>query len=110
VKAFINPPPDGPTPSGYVYYLPNPAQNDKPVSFDDCEKPTSISFEIKGEGLAKLTNDLAGMMAYNFIEQATRQVAASAGRPVVWIFAEEQAALFARELFDDTLGLERITV
>ncbi len=110
VKLLINPPPEGPTPSGYVYYLPNPAESGKPVSFDDCEKATSILFEIKGEGLAKLTNDLPDVMADEFIEQATRQLAASAGRPVVWIFAEEEAALFARKLFDDTPGLERITV
>jgi hypothetical protein len=38
VKLLINPPPKGPTPSGYVYYLPNPAENGKPVSFDDCEQ------------------------------------------------------------------------
>src|ERR1700761_134877 len=51
VKQLINP--GGPTPSGYVYYLPNPADNGKPVSFDDCEQKTSILFEIKGEGIAK---------------------------------------------------------
>jgi NADPH-dependent ferric siderophore reductase len=49
-------------------------------------------------------------MMDNFRRQATRQVAASGGRPVVWIFAEQEAALFARELFDKTKGLEGITV
>jgi hypothetical protein len=34
---------------------------------------------------------------------------ASGGRPIVWIFAEEEAALFARKLFDDTKSLEGIT-
>lgn len=109
VKQLINPPPDGPTPSGYVYYLPDPGQSGKPVSFDDCEKATSILFEIKGEGLAKLTNDLSVIMANRFLGQATRQMAASGGRPVVWIFAEEKAALFAREVFDSK-GLRGITV
>jgi hypothetical protein len=108
VKQLINP--GGPTPSGYVYYLPNPADNGKPVSFDDCEQKTSILFEIKGEGIAKLTNDIPDAMAGNFIYQATRQLASSGGRPVVWIFAEEDAALFARELFDKTPGLKGITV
>ena len=36
-------------------------------------------------------------MAGKFICQATRQLAASGGRPVIWIFAEEEAALFARD-------------
>lgn len=109
VKLLINPPPNGPTPSGFVYYLPNPAENGKTVSFDDCEKATSILFEIKGEGLAKLTNDLPGVMVDKFLDQATRQMEASGGRPIVWIFAEEEAAHFARKLFDDE-GLGRITV
>jgi NADPH-dependent ferric siderophore reductase len=67
-------------------------------------------FEIKGGGIAKLTRDLPEAMAADFIDQATRQVEASGGRPVVWIFAEERAALFAREVFDHTKGLEGITV
>lgn len=111
VKLLINPPPNGPTPSGFVYYLPNPTENSKPVSFDDCEQPNgTMLFEIKGEGIAKLTNDLSNIMADKFVGQATKQLAASGGRPVVWIFAEEEAALFARELFDDTPGLKGITV
>ena len=110
VKLLINPPPDGPTPSGFAYCLPNPAESGKPVSFDDCEKATGTVIEIKGEGLAKLTNDLPDIMADKFVDQATRQMAASGGRPIVWIFAEEGAALFARKLFDETPGLERITV
>ena len=108
VKRFINP--DGPTPSGYVYYLPNPEQNGEPVSYDDCQQKTGTVFEIKGEGIAKLTEDLPDVMAGKFINQATGQMEASGGRPVVWVFAEEQAALFARDLFDKTPGLERITV
>jgi len=107
VKGIINP--DRPTPSGYVYYLPNPTENGKPVSFDDCEQKTSILFEIKGEGLAKLTNDLPYVMALRFTDQATGQLASSGGRPVVWIFAEEKAAIFARDLFDKS-GLKGITV
>jgi NADPH-dependent ferric siderophore reductase len=35
-----------------------------------------------------------------FLEQSGRQIAASGGRPLVWIFAEWEAALFARKLFD----------
>ena len=48
VKLLINPPPDGPTPSGYVYYLPNP-KGGEPGNYDDCKKKTGMLFEIKGE-------------------------------------------------------------
>jgi hypothetical protein len=108
VKLLINPPPEGPTPSGFVYYLPLPEGAEQ--SYDDCKKLNGFLFEIKGEGLAKLTNDLPDAMAGKFIDQATRQLAASGGRPVIWIFAEREAALFARTVFDSKPGLERITV
>lgn len=107
VKLLINPPPDGPTPSGFVYYLPHPAGGEQ--SYDDCKKANGILFEIKGEGIAKLTKDLPSVMASRFIDQATRQLAASGGRPIIWIFAEEEAAVFARKRFDRT-GLQGITV
>jgi hypothetical protein len=108
VKLLINPPPAGPTSSGFVYYLPLPEGGEQ--SYDDCKKLNGFLFEIKGEGLAKLTNDLPGALAVKFIGQATRQLAASGGRPVIWIFAEWDAALFTRRLFDLTPGLGRITV
>lgn len=109
VKSLINPPPGGPTPSGFVYYMPNP-ENGKPVSYDDCKKANGILFEIKGEGITKLTNGLPDLIAEQFKDQARRQLAASGGRPIVWIFAEKEAALFTRKLFDKTNGLEGITV
>lgn len=108
VKLLINPPPAGPTPTGFVYYMPNP-RGGEPVSYDDCKWTNGILFEIKGEGLAKLTNDLPDIMVSKFVRQATRQLAASAGQPVIWIFAEEEAALFARDHFDKN-GLKQITV
>ncbi len=100
IKLLINPPPVGPTPSGFVYYLSNP-ENGGLVSYDDCKKANGILFEIKGEGFAKLTKALPDAIAQDFLSQASRQVAASGGRPIVWIFAEEEAAQFARRLFDD---------
>jgi hypothetical protein len=109
VKTFINPPPDGPAPSGFVYYLPS-SQGRDPVSYDDCKWTNGILFEIKGEAYGKLTNDLPGVMAKDFVDQATRQITASSGRPIVWIFAEDEVALFARKLFDSTKGLQGITV
>jgi hypothetical protein len=50
VKLIINPLPNGPTPSGFAYYLPRPKGD--PVSFDDYERKTGIMVEIKGETIA----------------------------------------------------------
>jgi NADPH-dependent ferric siderophore reductase len=41
-------------------------------------------------------------------DQATRQIDASGGRPVVWVFAEAAAEKAARELFDADKKLARI--
>jgi hypothetical protein len=46
-----------------------------------------------------------------FLEQALRQVQASGGRPIVWIFAEEETAEIARKLFKQAgQGRERIII
>ena len=105
VKRFINP--DGPTPSGYVYYLPNPEQNGEPVSYDDCQQKTGTVFEIKGETYAKLLQSpiVEASVKEGFLDQALDQVQASGGRPIIWVFAEQEAATYAWNLFqnDDRL-------
>ena len=105
VKLLINPPPNGPTPSGFVYYLPNPKANGKPVSYDDCEWKTGrIMFEIKGENNAKMLN-------VKLLKQSASQLEASGGRALVYVFAEEEAALKAQHLFDTTdNGRENIII
>ena len=113
LKQLINPPPNGPSPSGFVYYLPNPAQNGKPVSYDDCEKVSATLFEFKAEQYARLLTFLQSRESIEeeFLDQSYRQIAASGGRPLVWIFAELEAALFTRKLFDAAKeGREGITV
>ncbi len=114
VKRLINPPPEGPTPSGYVYYLPNPEQSGKPVSYDDCEWKTGrIMFEIKGETYAKLLTEHFSEenTEDEILKQSARQIAASGGRPIVWVFAEKEAAQIVRKLLDTTgKGRECITV
>jgi hypothetical protein len=112
VKLLINPPPDGPTPNGYVYYLPNP-KGGEPGNYDDCKKNTGMLFEIKGERYAELlkSSPIKRSITADFLRQSGQQIAASGGRPIVWIFAETEAAQFARELFDNTdQGREYITV
>jgi hypothetical protein len=112
LKQFVNPPPNGPTPSGFAYYLLNPS-NGEPISYDDCQKATGILFEFKGEQYAWLLTipAIEKSIAERFLDQSADQLAGSGGRPIVWIFAEEEAALFARSLFNRTdQGRERITV
>ena len=113
LKLFINPPPDGPTPSGFAYYLPNPEQTGKLVGYDDCQKATSLLFELKGEQYAWLLTieQSRENIAGDFLEQSDRQLKASGGRPLVWIFAEWEAAVFARDLFKEARqGRESIIV
>ena len=111
VKKLINPPPTGPTPSGFVYYLQRP--NGEPVSFDDCQFATGFLFPIKGAGYSSLLQNpvVRDSVAAKFVRQSGRQIDASGGRPIIWIFAERRAAIFTRELFDRVKeGRERITI
>ncbi len=113
VKRIINSPPEGPTPSGYAYYLPRP--QGKPVSFDDCQWKTGFLFEIKGEMYTRLMTLPYPIIGKNtadgILEQSADQIEASGGRAMVWVFAEEEAARKAAKLFDDTdHGRENIVV
>jgi hypothetical protein len=105
-KKLINP--DAPTPSGYVYYLPNP-KNGEPVSYDDCQKKITILFEYKSD-----YGNLLMFPSYaveDFLDQSARQIAASGGRPVVWIFADKEDALRTQKLFEETKeGRQYITI
>jgi hypothetical protein len=108
VKALINP--EGPTPSGYAYYLPR--LDGGPVSFDDCQWKTGFMFEIKGETYSHLLSQSFGeKIEGEMLEQSASQVAASGGRPIVWVFAEEEAAQKMEKLFaTKDNGREKITV
>jgi hypothetical protein len=107
LKPLINP--DAPTPSGYAYYLPNPSQGNRLVSYDDCQKKTIILFDYKGYyGALLMFNSNARK---SFLSQSMRQIEASGGRPVVWIFADEQDALRTHKLFEKVdKGREYITI
>jgi hypothetical protein len=100
VKNLINPSPTT-TPSGYVYYLLNSKDPSDWVSYDDCHETPSLLFEIKADYDGPLSFDQGRKnVEEQFLSQSARQIAASGGRPVVWIFAEEKTAIFTRELFD----------
>jgi len=106
VKLQINPPPNGPTPSGFAYYLPNPEKGNKPVAYDDCKKTTGMLAEIKGPGYAKLLKYAWGRksLTKQFLDQSGRQVAARGWRDLRWYFAEPEVAEFARKLFKNAGG------
>lgn len=106
VKLQINPPPNGPTPSGFAYYLPNPEKGNKPVAYDDCKKTTGMLAEIKGPGYAKLLKYAWGRksLTKKFLDQSGRQVAARGQRQLRWYFAEPEVAEFARKLFEKAGG------
>lgn len=112
MKSMINPPPDAPTPSGYVYYLPNPDQDGEPVSYDDCHKRTGILLDYKGERYAALLQNpiVESSIKEDFLDKAIRQVQASDGRPLIWIFAEPEAAVYAWKLFRSNDRLKGIYV
>jgi len=100
VKLIINPPSTGgPTPSGFSYYLPRPEGD--PVSFDDCEWKTGIMVEVKGETYTHLlSTPFASKVENEMLDQSARQIQASGGRPIVWVFSEEEAAQKMRKVFD----------
>jgi hypothetical protein len=110
LKQLINP--GAPTPSGFVYELLNPNDIQDMVSYDDCQKTTGILWEYKwvhADVRRFVQGDLS--VQKKFLAQAKRQVAASEGRPIVWIFGEEETAVLARQLFRDAdEGRERIII
>ncbi len=110
IKRMVNP--DHPTPRGFGVQLPNPLKAGKLVFYDDCQRQTTIMFDYKGTGYAKLLASGYDFIVRNveagWVDQATRQIDASGGRPVVWVFAEAAAESAARQLFDKDEKLARI--
>jgi hypothetical protein len=68
--------------------------------------------EIKAETYSHLlTTSFGGKVERDMLDQSARQIQASGGRPVVWVFAEAEAAQKARALFDVADdGRENITI
>jgi NADPH-dependent ferric siderophore reductase len=72
-------------------------------------------FEIKGETYTHLLSSGYSKMARNtedqMLDQSARQIAASGGRPIIWVFAEKEAAEIMRGRFNTAdQGREFITV
>jgi hypothetical protein len=109
VKLRVNP--ENPTPRGFGVQLPNPANDNKPVYYDDCQRKSDTLIEAKGTGYARMLANkfMQKIIAGKWLDQAWRQIEASQGRPIQWHFAEKAAADFARELFERK-GFDQIQV
>lgn len=101
MKILLNP--ENPTAPGFGYQLPNPVQAGKLVYYDDCEHVSGVMAEYKGHGYARLIRSgnpkMLATLAARWVRQATRQLDAGEGRPIMWFFAEEQARQFAERVF-----------
>ncbi|MGH6793754.1 MAG: hypothetical protein ACREDH_00755, partial [Methylocella sp.] len=82
------------------------------VLFDECNESNGTMIEAKGQRFAYLLGypRIADNLAKEWVDQATRQVQASGGRPIEWYFAEEAAADRARKIFDKDDKLRRIRI
>lgn len=98
MKALINP--ENPTPSKFGIGLLNPATG-KQVMLDDCQRRSDILFDYKGPNYTKLLNSgIRFFILIKLISQATRQINASGGRHIVWIFEEEDTMDDMQGVFD----------
>lgn len=100
IKLLVNP--DNPTPRGYGYKFWDPVDN-KWVYIDDCQHRTGIPVEVKSEyeGLRSFQRG-DQQVTYDWLDQSRRQLNATEGFPLVWVFALKSDHDFARELFNVT--------
>jgi hypothetical protein len=81
------------------------------VSFDDCRESDGAMIEAKGHYEDVREKDfISDNIDEDWVEQATRQVAASGGREIEWYFHEQAAADAAQDLFEDNDKLDRIKI
>jgi len=104
------------TPLGMGYATPI-LVNGKPVVFDDCKLDTGRLFEFKGNYRfytatgGNIRRKDGSSISTDWLSQAARQLQASDGRPVTWLFSNQTDADFARKLFANAgEGLEKIDI
>lgn len=102
--------PQRPLPPGLAMNLLNPATG-KIVHYDECDEQSGTMIEAKGPGFNRLLSFPPGYKSVTdkWLDQGDRELQAAGSRQVVWYFAEDQAALVARNLFDHH-GLGKIIV
>jgi hypothetical protein len=109
ISALNNP--QRPLPEGIAVSLTNPATG-RPVVYDDCRESDGTMIEAKGPGYGRMLGSqyFRDKFTDRWRRQASRQIAASGGRPLEWYFADREAAEFARKLFGKNESLKRIKV
>jgi hypothetical protein len=98
MKRLINP--LNPTPTEMAYGFHGPTGN--LVRIDDCQQQTGMLFEYKGPGYADhfAKKDFIWDKCYDdMVGQAERQLEATDGKQLTWIFAERTVFLFMKERF-----------
>lgn len=102
MKLLVNP--GDPTPRGMGYAFFNPTTGNF-IIFDDCQKRSGFLFDAKGttydELLTSKYKPLRNGTLTDLFDTADRQIAASEGRPIYWVFAEENAANVAEQAFHE---------
>jgi hypothetical protein len=109
VKHYVNP--DNPTPRALAYYFNNPVRNQDPVTYDDCQHGTGALFEAKGPryGSAGFKYEKVwDGVGKGMVNQAERQIEASQGRPIFWLFANEEGARRTQEWFKKHLKYKNV--
>jgi len=110
VSALVNP--ERPLPPGLAVrlpradldHLPDPANMNDWVYFDDCRLSDGTMIEAKGTGYLDMLNQGSDQIPWIGVErglrdQASRQLNAAGARRVEWYFAEEPVADYVREKF-----------
>ena len=95
MKRLINP--LNPTPLEMAYGFYGPAGN--PVKIDDCQHRTGMLYEYKGPGYEYhfVRNDVIWKNQYaEMMRQAERQVEATHGKSLTWVFSERSVYLFMK--------------
>ena len=101
ISALNNP--QRPLPAGLAVSLINPVTG-LPVFFDDCRESDGTMIEAKGPGYAEIagrTRLWRTVSPSSGSSRLRRQLQASGDRGLEWYFAEEDAAAWARQVFDD---------
>ena len=105
IKRLINP--DNPTPRGYGYAFWDPIR-DKWVVIDDCQHKTGNRFEMKGDYEWALDQVWGpGSIKTKWLDQSGRQLNASKGFELTWVFSQQSSADFAAKIFSEKPNDER---
>ncbi len=109
IKLRINP--DNPTPRGYGYMFWDPIEN-APVYLNDCQRRTGLRVEIKGNYEWALGKEWGeDSLSRQWLDQSARQLRVSENFGLMWVFEQQSAADFAKELFrEGGKGRQRIDI